>query len=92
MKENKEIIEKIHSVKNWAHRIRMPNGIITLGEWSYNSLEAFDLLPEDLLGKTVLDVRALDGEISFLAEEAGASRVVAMDIYECFDDKIDKDW
>ena len=34
----------------------------------------------------------MDGEISFLAEAAGASRVVAMDIYENFDDEVDKDW
>ncbi len=35
----------------------------------------------DLRGKSVLDVGAWDGYYSFLAERAGASRVVALDYY-----------
>lgn len=41
-----------------------------------------DCIPEDLTGKTVLDVGAADGYYSFLAEQRGAKRVVAVDHLE----------
>ena len=90
--EYQDIINRIHNVKNWAHRIRLPYNIITPGEWSYSCLEVVGVDPNIVKGKSVLDVGALDGEMSFLAEAAGASRVVAMDIYDNFNCEIDKDW
>ena len=39
-----------------------------------------EILP-DVSGRSVLDIGAWDGKFSFLAEKAGASRVVALDHY-----------
>ena len=36
-------------------------------------------IPEDLSGKTVLDIGTADGFYSFLAEHRGAKRVLALD-------------
>jgi hypothetical protein len=50
----------------------------------YNTLEnewEFYGMPEDIAGKTVLDLGANDGYYSFKAEEKGAAEVTAMDIY-----------
>lgn len=57
------------------------DGLCTMG---YNTLDhdwSFYGMPEDLKGKTVLDIGANDGYYSFGAEARGASAVTAIDIY-----------
>lgn len=73
------IDEKISSVQRWRHRIPLPNGTVTPG--SQNMLAQLPLicLPEDLSGKTVLDIGCSDGFFSFECEKRGASRVLAVD-------------
>jgi len=56
----------------WWHCIDLGNGIITKGQ-SLNIDQLNDLnIPDDLTGKTVLDIGAWDGYFSFVAEERGA--------------------
>ena len=73
--ELKQEVEKIE----WWHKIDLGNGIITPGK--VNTFEKLKRigLPDDLTGKSVLDIGAWDGFYSFEAERRGASRVVAID-------------
>jgi tRNA (mo5U34)-methyltransferase len=64
----------------WFHTIDLGDGIVTSGieqatAWKLSYLA----LPEDLTGKTVLDVGAWDGFFSFECERRGAKRVLATD-------------
>lgn len=64
---------------NWFHAIELRPGVMTPA--SDPTGERVDLLhiPQDLSGKSVLDVGAWDGFFSFEAERRGAARVVASD-------------
>jgi tRNA (mo5U34)-methyltransferase len=68
----------------WFHSIPLGNGIYTPG--LDNTAEKLDRIrfPEDLSGRSVLDIGAWDGFFSFEAERRGAPRVVAVDSY-CWD-------
>jgi tRNA (mo5U34)-methyltransferase len=68
----------------WFHSIDLTPTLRTAGVKSAERLrqELDDLnLPDDLSGKSVLDVGAWDGYFSFALERRGASRVVALDHY-----------
>jgi tRNA (mo5U34)-methyltransferase len=62
---------------DWYHRISLGHGIVTPGTHGFQS----GRLPDDLSGKTVLDVGAWDGLYSFEAERRGAERVMATDSF-----------
>jgi tRNA (mo5U34)-methyltransferase len=62
----------------WYHTIDLGHGVVTKG-MSVQETSA-DVLPE-VAGKSVLDIGAWDGKFSFLAEQRGADRVVALDHY-----------
>jgi tRNA (mo5U34)-methyltransferase len=66
---------------NWYHTISLGNGIVTPGVDDTPGRLAKIHLPDDLTGKTVLDVGAWDGFFSFEAERRGAARVLATDHY-----------
>jgi tRNA (mo5U34)-methyltransferase len=69
------------SAIRWYHSIDLGNGIITPGiSNTAAQLRRFHI-PQDLTGKTVLDIGAWDGFYSFEAERRGAKRVVATDSY-----------
>lgn len=73
--EVRKQVEKL----TWWHRIDLGNGIITPGKVdTFAKLKTLGL-PENLKGKTILDVGAWDGFYSFEAERRGASRVLATD-------------
>lgn len=73
-------VEKIH----WWHKINLGNGIITPGiDLTPERLKTLQM-PDNLAGKSVLDVSAWDGFFSFEAERRGASRVLATDSF-CWD-------
>jgi tRNA (mo5U34)-methyltransferase len=73
-----ELRRKVES-RAWFHRIDLGNGLITPGvDDSPQKLKQI-FMPEDLTGKTVLDIGAWDGFFSFEAERRGAARVVAAD-------------
>ncbi len=62
----------------WFHKIDLGNGVRTKGlsDLAYGP----ELFPS-FEGRSVLDIGAWDGRYSFMAEQGGASRVVAMDHY-----------
>ena len=67
----------------WWHSIDLGDGIVTPGtEPSPRSRDAYLNIPEDLTGLNVLDIGAWDGLYSFVAEERGAERVVALDLWD----------
>ena len=63
---------------HWYHTIDLGNGVVTKGDSAQDDGTA--ILP-DVAGRSVLDIGAWDGKYSFLAEQAGARRVVALDHY-----------
>jgi len=70
--------ERIDAIK-WCHPLEL-RGIHTRPQWHVRRRFArrlkFLQLPEDLAGKSVLDIGAWDGFFSFECERRGASRVV----------------
>ena len=68
----------------WCHPIDL-GGVVTRPGWHVRRRFARRLklfqIPEDLRGKTVLDIGAWDGFFSFECERRGAARVVALDSY-----------
>ena len=63
---------------HWYHTIDLGNGVVTKGDSAQD--DGTGILP-DVTGRSVLDIGAWDGKYSFLAERAGAARVVALDHY-----------
>jgi tRNA (mo5U34)-methyltransferase len=72
-------LRHIVASRTWFHTIDLGNGIITPGQKDTPAEVAHLHLPDDLTGRTVLDIGAYDGFYSFEAERRGASRVVAAD-------------
>src|SRR5918993_2176304 len=66
---------------NWYHSIPLGDGVVTPGVDDTPSRLSKIHLPDDLSGKSVLDVGAWDGFFSFEAERRGAARVVAADSF-----------
>lgn len=66
---------------NWYHSIPLGDGVVTPGVDDTSSRLPKIHIPDDLSGKTVLDVGAWDGFFSFEAERRGASRVLATDSF-----------
>jgi tRNA (mo5U34)-methyltransferase len=65
----------------WFHTMELPHGIVTSGVESPADRLPRLGIPEDLHGKTVLDVGAWDGFFSFECERRGARRVLATDSF-----------
>ena len=65
---------------NWWHTIDLGQGNVTPGRVDQRGEERKLHLP-DLTGKTVLDIGTWDGYYAFLAEQAGAARVLAIDTW-----------
>lgn len=76
---------------SWYHSITLPDGTVTPGTGPKFAEKAWKVygLPEDLTGKTVLDVGAWDGYWTFEALKRGAKYVVAIDD---FSDRKEGDW
>jgi tRNA (mo5U34)-methyltransferase len=74
---------RIGAIK-WCHPLEL-DGIETRPQWHVRRRFArrlkFLQIPEDLTGKTVLDIGAWDGFFSFECERRGACRVLAIDTY-----------
>jgi tRNA (mo5U34)-methyltransferase len=62
----------------WYHSIDLGDGVVTKGASAQD--KGAEILP-DVSTRSVLDIGAWDGKFSFLAEQAGADRVVALDHY-----------
>lgn len=75
---NKEELQAaVDAVPYFYHKIELPYGIVTPG-WAPLDPSAYRI-PEDLTGKTVLDVGAWDGYWTFEAIKRGAYAVTAVD-------------
>ena len=72
-------LEEMRTI-HWFHRIQLDEQTVTPGDCPHTAAEATSRfgLPEDLSGKTVLDIGAWDGLFSFEAERRGA-QVTAVD-------------
>ncbi len=69
---------------HWWHSIELGPGVVTSGTKPLDLMQrelAALRLPDDLSGKSVLDIGAWDGGFSFACERRGAERVVAFDHY-----------
>ena len=68
----------------WCHPLNL-GGIETRPQWHvrrrFRRRLEFLQIPQDLAGKTVLDIGAWDGFFSFECERRGAKRVLAIDTY-----------
>ncbi|MGH9412860.1 MAG: class I SAM-dependent methyltransferase [Terriglobales bacterium] len=71
--------EEMRSI-HWFHRIQLDARTVTPGDCPHTAADATARfgIPEDLTGKTVLDIGAWDGLFSFEAERRGA-QVTAID-------------
>lgn len=65
----------------WFHTIDLGNGIVTPGADTSSLRLKMLHLPEDLSGKTVLDIGSWDGFFAFECERRGARRVLATDSF-----------
>ena len=74
-------LQKRAGALRWYHTIDLGQGVVTRGVDNTPERLPRVHLPEDLSGKTVLDIGAWDGFFSFEAERRRASRVVACDYY-----------
>ncbi len=68
----------------WYHTLDLRNGIITPGIYDHRPFLGYYGIPEDLTGKTVLDIGAANGFFSFELERRGA-HVTAADVSNWFD-------
>jgi len=73
-----EIQNRISHI-NWFHTIDLGSGVVTPGDDDSPAKLRRLKIPNDLSGKTFLDIGAWDGFFSFEAERRGASRVMALD-------------
>jgi tRNA (mo5U34)-methyltransferase len=70
--------ELVHS-RPWFHTMDLGHGIVTPGVDASPEKLPLIGLPENLRGRSVLDVGTFDGFFAFEAERRGAARVVAAD-------------
>ena len=78
-KTSPESLRKSVNSLEWYHTIDLGNGLVTPGHYDHrNYLEYFGL-PDDLSGKTALDIGTASGFFSFEMEKRGAE-VLAVDL------------
>lgn len=65
----------------WFHRIDLGDGIVTPGTQDIVGILSRARIPDDLTGKTVLDVGANDGWFSFECERRGG-KVTSIDMWD----------
>jgi tRNA (mo5U34)-methyltransferase len=71
---------EVDAIPYWHHTMSLGDGVITPGGGGDTSHGLRRIaLPEDLTGKTVLDIGAWDGFYSFECERRGAARILATD-------------
>lgn len=81
---NEKLLEELNTLGNWHHKIYLGNGKFTTENQSApNPEEKWKLLepyvPEDLSGKTVLDLGCNSGYFSVQMKKRGAQKVVSVD-------------
>ena len=71
--------ETLEQVPLWFHTFSLDGGSVYTPGVARDHRYRIPALPQDLSGKSVLDVGTFDGFYAFLAESRGATRVVAID-------------
>jgi tRNA (mo5U34)-methyltransferase len=66
----------------WWQRFELAPGVVSPGVNVIETLLERSSLPEDLSGKSVLDIGTTNAGAAFIAERRGADRVVAVDIFD----------
>ena len=86
---HKKLLEDLDKLGTWHHRINLGDGVFTTDneqaippERKWKRFEPY--IPEDLSGKSVLDLGANSGYYSVLMKKRGASRVVCVDNSDTF--------
>lgn len=87
----KEKLKEIYSYKYWRQKIELGEGFKTPGHVDKSIWNFLDL-PNELNGKSFLDIGSNDGLFSFEAEKKGASMVVASDLYKESIDSMKNGW
>lgn len=64
----------------WYHTIELAPGIFTPGQYDHRPLLKYYGLPDNLQGKTVVDVGPAHGFFAFEMEKRGADRVVTVEL------------
>jgi tRNA (mo5U34)-methyltransferase len=86
--KQQKLLEELPSLGTWHHTIDLGYGIKTAQHMhsGYDPEERWNIIapyiPEDLTGKSVLDLGANSGYLAMKMKKRGASRVVAVDFYE----------
>lgn len=88
--ENVRLQQEIDSLA-WFHSMDLGEGLQSHGLAAASVAHAIDAHLPDFKGKSVLDIGAWDGRYSFLAEQRGARRVVALDHYAWGVDMVARD-
>src|SRR4026209_289227 len=78
---NRDELQRRANALRWYHTIDLGQGVVTRAAATTPERLPRVQLPEDLSGRSVLDIGAWDGFFSFEAERRGAARVVATDYY-----------
>lgn len=73
---------RVARVPIWFHTMDLPGAVNTPGTYAPAAKLNRIRLPEDLTGRSVLDVGAWDGFYSFECERRGADRVTSVDIWD----------
>jgi tRNA (mo5U34)-methyltransferase len=68
------------SEHTWYHTIDLGDGVVTDGQYDHRPLVEHYGLPDDLTGKSVLDVGPAHGYFAFELEARGAARVVTAEL------------
>ncbi len=74
-----QLARRVEAIE-WFHRIELPGGVVTPGKIDPSPRLPGLRLPDDLSGRTLLDIGAWDGFFSFAMEARGA-KVTAMDSF-----------
>ncbi len=82
--EIKKEIEWITENTGWFHCIELGDGLDTPGVKSWQERARRFSVAENVPGKTVLDIGAMEGGDTFFAEKAGAKKVTAYDVDNYF--------
>ncbi len=77
---NPETIRQQMQQYNWYHTIDLGHGIVTPGQYDHRPLLPHYGLPDDLTGKSALDVGPAHGFFAFELEKRGAERVVTAEL------------
>jgi tRNA (mo5U34)-methyltransferase len=76
-----ELLDRVNQIP-WNHPVPLGNGIVAPGLDTPARRESYLHIPERLDELSVLDIGTNDGYFAFQAEQRGASKVVAIDIWD----------